>query len=472
MLTSLSNMLFTFRIHFGSKASSIATRRIACFRAFLAVPPMPTLRVASDFSGFGSFHAAAAILSHGDVQHVFATDDSRPCQQWLRDVLKVDYVTGFEGRKCNATGAFDARGESLTSTQSGTLDIYGCTFPAVPGGGRSTGDEKDRAAKGFFSIIRTIVHLKPRLAILINGPGRGPPNRDPTPIEAAMNVLGSHYKVMHLRVNDSKVRGVIDESVPFVICARRDALSEKYAKAAESTLGTFIHKLLPKNNTTNWVTVLANGPAPIHDTTSVQSLPSSGCCCIWSKLCPEHVCTCAKCADGPSVKHCIWRKPHKAFSKSVSFKRLRTRFLSKWRHAKKDPKLKQVPSYTELAHMKRMPLQSLQDCKDRSLVNLLSQAHNLFNPTLAIALNATPSKTIVAKSRACPPLRGGRVFVPSAGKFLNLAQLYILNGFSVKAEVFEKVQEINEEHASTFMASTYSVNTITAILKVCMNMFK
>jgi len=358
---------------------------------------------------------------------------------------------------------------------------YGCSFPVYPGNQRKS--EQETSQKSFFMAVRTVLHFKPRVAFFINGAPRRAANGNPTPEQKALAVLESAYKVATVKINSIKFGGTIDEPAIFNICLKRSDMRKCFLKVPDAILDSYIIKKMPTAPPiTDWRVLLDQARAPVKsdrymkpdkDAKSVKSMSSEApdeCICSLGKACALHPCSCGVCVMGSNLKKCLWRRNFRTFAQTAAYRKLKSRFLKKWRVIKNDMKLKSVPTYTELAHKRRDKLADLQNPRDRALLNILSEAHNLFKPFIVVAIRTTPGKSQISKHGTIPSVRFGRLFVPMAGTFLTLKQLYILVGYPLTKERLEKLNALHAKEDIAFTASSFCVPTLAKIMQVALSM--
>ena len=134
------------------------------------------IRMATDCTGTGTSDMGVKVLAMKNnfkVECVFMCDVTKPCQQWLKSLnfggtIFIDMATRFFDKKKQAIHGVDINGVMVgIGTIDKGLDLYVCGFPCTPftPNGLRPGFD-DGASKPFWSCLKTVVALTPKVAIL------------------------------------------------------------------------------------------------------------------------------------------------------------------------------------------------------------------------------------------------------------------------------------------------------------------
>ena len=121
-------------------------------------------------------------------------------------------------------------------------------------------------------------------------------------------------------------------------------------------------------------------------------------------------------------------------------------YLQQWRKVKNDKSLKSVPSYFELARMRRLDTAWITSPMNRCCLLHLSQTCNFTSSIAIVRLNKTLGRNSVRLDGRCPTLTDGctNMFVPAAATMLSVEQLVCVTGVHPEqhSEVFECISRI------------------------------
>ena len=165
------------------------------------------LRVATDCSGLGCAEVGLqniAAAQRGSIHHVFSCDVWSASQRWLQSIGMEAILKDMNTRVWHegSLSTKDIGGKVRTYSRSDNIDIYVCGFmctPFTPNGQRK--EWADEHAKTFFSAVKTIHTLRPRVAILENVMAISN-NSNAQVVKRALGNLRD-YIVLYLKVNTS-----------------------------------------------------------------------------------------------------------------------------------------------------------------------------------------------------------------------------------------------------------------------------
>ena len=101
-----------------------------------------------------------------------------------------------------------------------------------------------------------------------------------------------------------------------------------------------------------------------------------------------------------------------------------------WRKVKKDKKLKKVPSYQELAHVRKIPTAHITSPSQHQLLHTISQYMNITSAKAVLNLGKSIGRTQVRMDGLVPTLGHGctNLYFPGFGAHVTMPQLLALTG--------------------------------------------
>ena len=354
--------------------------------------PCRPLRLATDCSGLGTAEIAADMLagSERSVHVVFACDVCAACQKWLTKMGVSSLVLGDMNIrvwdvKAGVIKTKDHQHKPVTiSREHADLDIYVCGFmctPFTPNGDRA--GWKDENAKTFWSSLKTIITLKPRVFVLENVKAISN-NSNSEVVDNAMGKL-SGYVVVTLKL-DSKdyIVGLRMDGLPATLEGKDNSIVQKLlqARLAKAACQT-VPEPFP-----SWLSALGQSIVPSLQSSQSEEQGAESeaesdksdkkdkkvCSCGEDAVCPLHVCQCQKCLTfGVEWKKCVWRQTLTKFRKSAKALLQKREYLKQWRKVKNNSKLKHMPTYFELAERRGLATGHIKHPAQRCMLLVLSQ---------------------------------------------------------------------------------------------------
>jgi len=392
--------------------------------------------MATDCTGLAVPEIAMQMLAkeHGSrVDTVFACDAFGGSQKWLTFLGIGPILCDMRiwNRENNTIVTRQTDGKHVKFSKESTIDLYVCGFVCTtPNGKRQAW--VDEHAKTFWSGVKTISTVQPRVAILENVKAISN-NANNEVVTKALSSLKDYY-VCYLKLNS------IEFGVPqhrpriYMVAFCKDQLSPI------SFLARKINKhKMPQDTKINFRDFLKELHHPVEPSMqSIQSTQSADVClCERLLTCSLHPCKCEQCKKhGDSNGKCIWKQRHGQHNKNLKYIIARKNYLLKWRKVKKDTKLKSAPSYFEIAAQQGVNVDIVtQPCR-RSPLHSISMTKNINDGKCVLNLSKSLGRTQLRSDGLVPTLGDGctGMFVPSAAKYLDVPQLVCLSGFKCAEE--------------------------------------
>ena len=416
------------------------------------------------------------------VINVFACDIWPASQRWLQ-ALGISPIL----KDMNSRIWKPSEGKILTKTFSGqvvsfrrddaAVDLYICGFmctPFTPNGQRKAW--ADENSKTFWSAVKTISVLRPRLAILENVRAISNNSNQEIVTQALSKLSG--YIVCYLRLNSTEF-GIPQHRIRvYMVTFRVDALNPAFAKRSCMIVEQYLQAKLKKFNVD-----CANDFFEFFDvcgvplTPSIQEGPAADeeCTCSFTTNCDLHQCQCHT-TDHKNHTKCKWKLAGKSHCKLPRFKAKRFKYLKQWRVIKKDPKLKCIPDYFQLARIKRLATAVVtQPCR-RAMLRSMSQCHNLMKKQCILNLGKSVGRTQFRSDGLAPTMGHGcsALFVPSQAKFLNISQLLCLTGFHPKLnkDVFEHAKNMRATDMDLLMGNAMCLPLVGTLAACALGMLQ
>ena len=395
------------------------------------------LRMATDCSGTGAPELAWLALEKLtgiSAHHVFSCDIAPASRRWLASNVpsKVSLadlrVRVFQPKGFTAK-TVDGKVIKVTRSEA-NLDMYVAGFMCTPFSdkGRRLGWQ-DEASDTFYQSVRTIVALRPRIAIMENVLGLLKTGCIEQ-VRDALDVLDG-YTHTTLKLDSTNFDLPHHRERVYVICLRSDALRVP-ADKAHAKIKLAIMKSQHRCRVT-FVDWLATMQLPIQSPMSPES-PESMVCenCGPRKACSKHICQCRECKKfGASAKRCKWRLNVQNFMAKAIEKKRRAQLLRQWRTIRKDAKLKASPSYFLLAAARKLKV-SITSPRERCMLDVLSGSRNMFDNRAVLDLSQSINRSSFRCDGTVPTLTTtcGSLFVPRYGAHLSGKQCLALQGLN------------------------------------------
>ena len=440
------------------------------------------LKVATDCSGIGMPEQALLTLAESrglNVQFAFGSDLMAPCRKWIEAMRPGPVLVDMTARKFGK-GSFTtvSNGNSMTFARTALdLDLYVCGFvcsPFTKNGQRRQWQHEHSST--FFASIKTILCLQPRCFVLENVLGISN-NTSWQVVEQAFSLLAPRYMIHKVRA-DAKDFGV-PQSRPriFFIGVRKDMVKPAILEAPEALRQALVERKLAKAQTTApiYVDFLKECGYPIVQNkllTDTENLDMQ-CTCGPHAVCKLHTCKCQKCIQfGSHVKACVWRSSVKTYR--IQTRKQRMAYLSLWRKAKTNMKLKSVPDYFHFARRARLHTASVTSPLNRCVLKALSESNDLMNPKTILRLSKTIGRNSLRNDGIVPTLTNGclNMFVPSAARCLTIPQLLCLSGLAPQEhwQAFELAAEVPGTTMANLIAGTMSLPVIGCVIATTLSL--
>ena len=439
------------------------------------------LRMATDCSGLCIPEIAADMLRKPDtsVHHVFACDIMPASQAWMshRDLQPI-----LGDINCRLWKAIDRK--IITKLTDGTvfsltaeaadLDLYVCGFmctPFTPNGNRK--EWTDEHAKTFWSAVKTISVLTPRVFVLENVAAISN-NSNSAVVKSALSKL-SKYIVIYLKLNTTEFGIPHHRPRVYVVGLLKSAVRPHMSKFSEETLQSFVDK---KVREMGRMEERPNFPAWLEALGFPIQKPEGGeeheCTCDVGGVCEAHPCKCLICnKHGEAKKSCAWRKHHKGFLKSAATRKKKMAYLKLWRKVKKDSKLKSPPSYMQLAERCGIPTHMVTSPSRRVLLDTVSKFANLTNPKAVLNLGKSVGRHSYRSDGLVPVLGHGctSLFFPAFGSYVTVPQLLCLTGLHPEHHAGHFLQaEEDSRDMDIMVGNAMSVPVVGSVIAVALHM--
>ena len=127
---------------------------------------------------------------------------------------------------------------------------------------------------------------------------------------------------------------------------------------------------------------------------------------------------------------CLWRASINTFLKSSSCKKKQAAYLKMWRKVKKDKQLKQVPTYKELARIRKICTAQITSPSRRLVLHATSQYMDITMAKAVLNLGKSIGRTQVSTDGLVPALGHGctSLYLPGFGADITMPQLLALTG--------------------------------------------
>ena len=370
------------------------------------------------------------------AHHVFASDISPSSRRWLRkniqpEVLYNDIMKrSFSPSKiCGMAevGSVEHTGTAET-TYVGPLDLYVAGFPCTPFSDKGRREGWEAEASGtFFAVARTIATLRPKAAILENVPGIIKTGCIHKVLDALRLIKGYTTRVRmlcssHYFVPQNRRR-------VYIVMFRTDALQHADPQTAHNQVASVLQSCKSVSIAPFWQWLrYESDPFKENFEEPLETL-TNACQCGVRMVCRVHPCFCKKCTVfGRKTKNCAWRQEIREYLLRPRNQVRVKQYLQNWRKVRKDPHLKQVPSYFQLAAKLGLKDTLATTQRERNILIALSTMHNLLNDKIVLDLSQSISRVALRTDGMVPTLTTdcSKMCVPKAATFLTPTQCCLL----------------------------------------------
>ena len=420
---------------------------------------------------------------------VFACDIWTASQRWLQN-LGVQPILGdmntriWDGAAKQITTK-DMHGKALKiSTRDEEIDLYVCGFmctPFTPNGKRK--EWADEHSRTFFSAVKTISALKPRVAILENVMAIS--NNSNAKIVKKTLAKLTGYVICYLKSNS------LDHGIPqhrprmYMVAIRKEgALKSIFEGRAQEVLERFLQRKIGRCqqpcqvNFREWLADMGHPIKVNMMSERSDEVDEEQCTCTrLAAVCILHPCKCNECSHhGEKALQCKWRHRHRLHRKNANCIKKRRKYLLAWRKVKKDNCLKSVPDYFALARKRGLDTQLVSQRSRRDLLSIYSQESNIMRDTCILNLSKSLGRVSLRSDGFVPTLGHGcsGFFVPSAAAYLDLHQLMCLTGFDPSAhkKVFEVITEHSESDLDIMIGNAMCLPLVGAVAACALSMIE
>ena len=432
-----------------------------------------------------------AVVQGGCLHHMFSCDVWSGSQRWLQSIGMKPILRDMNMRVWNAATMTtrDLGGQVCTYRRSDEIDIYVCGFmctPFTPNGQRK--EWMDKHSKTFFSAVRTIATLRPRVAILENVMAISNNSNGRVVRQALGNLKG--YVVLYLKVNTSDFGIPHHRARIYMVGFRKDALKDIFVNKPQALLEKFLQRKVNQCGQpceVDFVVWLAGMGFPVVK--SMRSMTSdeedsekeSGkpkCNCNGpAAICELHPCRCPECQQhGEKARKCKWRRTHRLHMKSAKFVLKRRAHLVAWRKVKKDKTIKHAPSYFAMAKSRGLDLDIVSQRGRRDLLDIIAQEGYIMSNACILNLSKSLGRTQLRKDGLVPTMGHGclGLFLPGSAAYLNIEQLMCLTGFDPKLhkDVFTAIKDQKEKDMELLVGNAMSIPVIGIVSGCALSMLK
>ena len=449
------------------------------------------LRVATDCSGLGcaevSLQTIAAVQG-GCLHHVFSCDVWSGSQRWLQSIGMKTILRDMNMRVWSegTMTTRDLGGKVCTYGRSDEIDIYACGFmctPFTPNGQRK--EWSDEHSRTFFSAVKTIATLRPRVAILENVMAISNNSNSQMVRNALGNLKG--YMVSYLKVNTSDFGIPHHRARMYMVAFRMDALKDIFVNKPQALLEKFLQRKVSRCGQpceVDFVTWLAGMGCPVMKSmmseTSMTEEESENpkCNCNGpAAICELHPCKCSECEKhGEKARKCVWRSTHRLHMKSAKFVLKRKAHLAAWRKVKKDKTIKHAPSYFAMAKARGLNLDVVSQRGRRDLLDISAQEGNIMSNACILNLSKSLGRNQLRKDGLVPTMGHGclGLFLPGSAAYLNIEQLMCLTGFDPRLhkDVFTAIKDQKEHDMELLVGNAMSIPVIGIVSACALSMLK
>ena len=462
--------------------------------------PGRPLRLATDCSGLGIPEIAASMLAGSDrnVHIVFACDVWAGSQRWLLQMgiaplLLSDMNVRVWDANAGVIKTKDHQGKVVKiSREQADLDIYVCGFmctPFTPNGEQQ--GWKDENAKTFWSALKTIITLRPRVFVLENVKAISN-NSNSEVVDKAMAKL-TRYVVVTLKLNSKDFDVPQHRPRVYIVGLQVDLLPPALKGKDNSIITKLLQARVDKNacqkkpeHFPSWLKALGQPIVPSMqseqsgseseetDTTEDDDgVKKKVCTCGEDAVCELHVCQCPKCKKfGTVKKKCLWRYTMRRFRKSSKAVLQKRQYLKQWRQIKKDPKLKKVPTYFELAKRRGLSTKHITSPSRRCLLLVASHHQNIMTQNAILNYGKTFGRHSFRKDGLVPTLGHGcsTSFLPAFAKCLTVPQLLCVSGFHpiMNKKAFETCKKMKPHDMDLLIGNSMCVPVVGHVMAVAL----
>ena len=406
--------------------------------------------MATDCSGAGTPELAWRELKAKSAQapqanHIWACDIAPGPRAWIRrilpsivlfaDVVQREYLNknSIQGEVLGA----DSSKKNITRAEA-NLDVYIAGFMCSPWSpkGKREGFAAE-AARTFFNVLKTIVVMRPRCAILENVPQILDQIQE---LLAALKTC-KDYEFKVLKFQTSNYGLPQNRERVYIVMLRRDAVVHCTRRAFSNIVRVMAACVQPAPCPwPAWLKKIGLPVSPVSADSRGFVLAKPCAVCSACKVCPEHICKCQLCKStrtaktGAKQNKCAWRgnvKTYRAGKKQAAKK-----YLKEWRVIKKDPLLKKPPSYFELAASLNLqvPARMASNPSMRAKLDAVSSVRNIVTPTTNMDSSQSVSRVALRSDGLVPCLTTTcqHLYVPRSGVCLTGKQCLALQGFDAK----------------------------------------
>jgi site-specific DNA-cytosine methylase len=370
------------------------------------------------------------------IQSLWACDVNQACRAWLQQHLRPKHVFIDMNARLWRDDAITMRGKDaqpVTFTRAeANLDLYVVGFMCTPFSDKGLRQGwQDEASNTFISAIRTLKTLRPRVAVFENVTGLERTGCLEEVERILKLVPGYTYRVLRL---NSKNFGVPQHRNRLYIVMLKTADLASPPQQCHRNICQIVancyHTAAPF---TKWLAEAGlplAAPTPCPPTVSSSSTLPTSCMCGPRAICPMHPCQCILCKKfGEDKKKCVWRQ-HILQRVKQPLERRRTRaYLKMWRQVRKNPSLKQPPTYLQLLNARGRAL-TLTSPRERCMLQALGSVQNLVSENTILDISQSISRVALRSDGCVPTLTTtcGNLFVPSRAVALDHKQLLALQG--------------------------------------------
>ena len=343
------------------------------------------------------------------IHNVFSCDIWSGSQKWLQSLGMKVILNDMNMRiwKDGVITTKDVQGKACRIRMSDKIDIYVCGFmctPFTPNGQRK--EWADEHSKTFFSAVKTIATLRPRVAVLENVMAISNNSNSEVVKQALSNLRG--YIVLYLKVNTSDV-GVPHHRVRiYMVAFRTDALKAIFTNKPRDLLEKFLQQKVNQcghpceSDFVPWLSSM--GYPVVKSMRSKTSKETPQCNCTGPQaICELHPCRCPECGQhGEKSRRCVWRRTHRMYMKSVKFVLKRREHLAAWRTVKKDKTIKRVPSYFDMAAARGLDVEVVKQRSRRDLLDISAQEGNIMANACVLHFVQVIGAHAASQGWACP----------------------------------------------------------------------
>lgn len=418
-----------------------------------------------------------------DVHIVFACDIWSGSRLWMQTLgiqpILADMNSRVWNHEAGRITTRDIDGNVVHIGREDDIDLYVCGFmctPFTPNGRRK--EWADEHAKTFFSAVRTISVLRPRVAILENVMAISN-NANAAVVRRALSTL-FNYIICFTKVNTTDFGVPHHRPRVYMVAFRKDeSLKKIFLDRSQNVVEQYLLRKLVRMQqpcSVDFNNFLADLGHPIRPNMMSEKSVKSGCTCAGPMaICTIHPCKCNMChSHGEMSKKCVWRRYHRQHMKKGLFLNKRRQYLKVWRKIRNDKKLKSPPCYFDLARKKGLDTEVVGQRRCRDVLRIYAQQGNLMSNKCVLNLSKSLGRTSLRKDGVLPTIGHGCLgcFIPSAAAFLSTSQLMCLSGFdpAEHVKIFEAIETQKESDMDLLLGNAMSVPVIGSVAACALSM--